>query len=330
MMFNLRFFFLLFALTGLCVAPARAFDCARASGMAEHAVCASPQLKWLDSIYNDDFYDRVYLDPQHAQQLIPHMHHEKDACISESCLRTAYLFTLAQLHGTRKDFNWQGSWWNTSAAAGNSGELRIDRLSQWGFRMDATLSAGIYRTALSAEVRQYAGVGFSDHIAWGADCAIVLIPLSDGKIKVRSDSDNSCKLLMPPGLAIDGVYVNADSDPRPPATLLSLGVLPDARTDEKFRQLVGEDYQHYVETASAFSRENDLDNLGASVVTMWMKGRADRQAAIVMTTPAGKIWALRIAPGPDGTLARHYATTEQDKKPLPSTLANWLARFTLP
>lgn len=330
MMLKNGFFSLLLLLAMFCAAPVSAFDCARASGAAEHTVCASPQLMWLDNIYNDDFYDRVGQEPQHAQQLLPHMHHQPDACASESCLRSAYLYSLGMLHGTAKDFNWQGTWWNASAAPGNSGKLLIGSLSGWGFRMDATITAGIYQTALRTDVRQYSGVGFSDKIAWGGDCAIVLIPLPDGKIKIRSDSDNSCKLLMPPGLSIDGDYVKGDSDPRPPATLLSLGILPDRQTDERFRQLVGNDYQHYVDTASAFSHDNDLDNLGASVVTMWMKGRADRQAAMIMTTPAGKIWALRIEPEEDGTLSQHYATTEQDKKKLPNTLATWQARFNLP
>lgn len=326
-MFKNSLFLLLFTLLMLCISPARAFNCARVSGMAEQAVCSSPQLMWLDGVYNDDFYDRVKDDPQHAEQLIVNMHHEPDACSSESCLRSAYLYVFSKMYGTERSFDWEGTWWNTSASQGNSGKILITSPSGWGFRMDATVQGGIYQTALRADVRQYYGIGFSDKIAWGGDCAMMLIPLPDGRLKVTSDSTNSCKLLMSGGVAIDGIYTKSASDPRPAATLLSLGILPDRQTDEKFRQLVGNDYQKYVDTATAFTRENDLDNLGASVVTMWVKGRADRQAAMIMTDPQGKIWALRVEPTKGDEVTLHYATTEPDKKRLPNTLSGWQARF---
>lgn len=330
MMFKKIFILTFFTLAMVWAAPASAYDCTRIKGTADQTVCSSPQLLWLDSVYNEDFYTQVKQDPQHAQRLIAPMDHAAGACSSEGCLRGAYLYMLGVLHGTGQDFDWEGTWWNASAAHGNNGKLLIGKLSGWEFRMDASVQAGVYQTALRGDVRLYSGVGFTDSIAWGGDCTVVLIPLHDGKIKVRSDSKNSCKLLMPGGMTIDGDYVKSDHDPRPSATLLSLGILPDQQTDEKFRQLVGKDYQKYVDTATAFNHEKDLDDLGAKVVTMWMKGRADRQAAMIMTTPQGKIWALRVDPEEGNKVSQHYVTTEQDKKTLPNTLANWQARFNLP
>lgn len=44
---------------------------------------------------------------------------------------------------------------------------------------------------------------------------------------------------MPTGAFIDGRYLRSDHDPRPKATLYSLGIFSDPKMDERFRALVG-------------------------------------------------------------------------------------------
>lgn len=317
---------LFFWLTG-SVSPALALDCGRTLTTAEYTVCTNPQLLWLDRLYNDDFHQRVTEDPQHAAMLAA-PRQGSPWCTNTRCLRNAYLKQIGQLYGADRPFNWAGRWWNTTAPSGSSGNILINEYNGQRFHMDASVKGGVNHAVFAGDVRSYSGVGFTNEITWGGDCAIVLVPLADGKLKVSSDSVGSCSLLLPGEMAIDGIYVKSEVDPRPPATLLSIGIFPDRATDDQFRQLVGDDYQQYVDTATDFARGKDLDNLGATVMVMWVKGMANRKAAIIMTTPQGKIWALRLEPaGNDKGVKAHYVTTESDKKTLPKTLANWQARF---
>ncbi|MCK8358580.1 hypothetical protein LXA11_08485 [Erwinia amylovora] len=310
------------------VNPALAVDCGLNLSVAEYTVCNNPQLLWLDRLYNDVFHQRVAGDPQHAARFVA-PRQGSPWCTNTRCLRDAYLKQIGQLYGADRPFDWEGTWWNTTAPSGNSGNILINGDNGQLFHMDASVRGGVNRAVFAGEVRRYAGVGFTDKIIWGGDCAIVLVPLADGRLKVSSDSAGSCSLLLPGEMAIDGIYVKSQSDPRPPATLLSIGIFPDRATDDKFRQLVGADYQQYVDTATDFARGKDLDNLGATVMVLWVKGLANRKAAMIMITPAGKIWALRLEPAQKGKGVKpHYATSESDKKTLPKTLANWQARFT--
>lgn len=309
--------------------PASALDCGRTVNTAEYTVCTHPQLLWLDRLFNDAFHQRMTEDPHHAALLVTPQRQGSPWCTNTSCLRGAYLRKIGQLYGADRPYDWQGTWWNSTAHAGNSGHILINEYDGQHFHMDASVKGGVNRAVFAGDVRLYTGVGFTDKIKWGGDCAIVLVPLADGRLKVSSDSAGSCSLLLPGEMAIDGIYVKSQTDPRPPATLFSIGIFPDRATDDKFRQLVGADYQQYVDTATDFARGKDLDNIGATVMVLWVKGLANRKAAMIMTSPQGKIWALRLEPAGEGKRVKlHYVTTENDKKTLPKTLANWQARFT--
>ncbi|MFK8259627.1 hypothetical protein ACFL9S_17800 [Erwinia sp. AnSW2-5] len=312
----------------VAIAPAHALDCGLPPDVAERTICATPQLTWLDGIYNDTFHDRVIENPQQAGKLVKPWLNGIENCTSVGCLRNAYLSHISRLFEADRKVDWSGVWWNTTVSHGNSGRMQISHQNAWGFLMNATVQGGIYHTVFNGEVRFHSGVGFTDKIVWGGDCAIMLVPLSSGKMKVISDSLSSCGLLLPGEMSIDGIYTRSETDPRPPATLLSLGIMPDHATDEVFRQLVGSDYQKYVDTATDFNYSEDLDNFGATVVSLWMKGMANRQSAIIMTTPQGQIWALRAEPAVEGKgVTLHYSTTASEKNHLPKTLAAWQARF---
>ncbi|WP_230320713.1 hypothetical protein [Erwinia sorbitola] len=313
------------------LAPAHALDCGRPANLAEHTVCSSPQLTWLDGIYNDSFHDKLLEDPSLANELVKPWMKGIKGCTNNRCLRDSYLGHIARLYAIDRVADLSGVWWNTTTPQGNSGRIQISNQNASGFRMNATVKGGIYRSEFNGEVSFYSGIGFTDKIILGGDCAIIVVPLTDGQLRVSSDSLRSCSLLLPGDMSIDGIYTRSASDPRPPATLLTLGILPDSATDNAFRQLVGSDYQKYVDTATDFDYDEELDNIGATVVAMWFKGMANSRAAIIMTTPQGQIWAMRAEPaaGGKGVLLK-YSTTERNTAKMPKTLSAWQARFIKP
>jgi len=318
-------FFMLFILG---MSGAQALDCGRAATVIENTICDNKELMWLDHLFTDSFQDVVVEDPQRIEKIARDAIRARDACASDDCLQRAYLKGIGQLYGVPESFNWQGTWWNTTSTHGNGGKILIHSANDWGFTMDATVWGGVYTSVLSGSVSDYYGIGYTDEITWGGRCAIVLVPRADGKLEVRSDNHGSCDMLLPGEMAIDGLYVKAVSDPRPPATLLSLGIFPDKALEDRFRELVGDDYQNYLATATSFVFSQDQDSIGATVLTLWMKGMANRQSAMIMYTPDGKIWALRVEPGKDNKGVNiHYVTTEKDKTAMPKTLANWRSTF---
>lgn len=320
---------LLFPLLLLAASAAQAMDCGRASTVIENTVCDSKELLWLDRLFNDSFREVVGENPQRVERVVSNWTHARDECTSASCLQRAYLNGIGQLYAVPETFDWDGTWWNTTVTQGNGGKILIHGAADWGFKMDATVWGGVYTSVLSGSVSDVYGVGYTNEIAWGGNCAIALIPRPDGKLEVRSDNPGSCDMLLPGEMAIDGVYVKSDRDPRPPATLLSLGIFPDKAMDDRFRALVGHEYQQYVDTATSFVYSQDQDSFGATVLTLWVKGMANRQSAMIMYTPEGKIWALRTEPGKENRgVTLHYATTEKEKTVMPKTLANWRLMFT--
>ena len=320
--------FFLFMLLMLGMSSAQAIDCGRAETVIENTICDSHELMWLDRVFTDSFRDVVVEDPQRINALTHHWTQARDACSSHTCLQHAYLNGIGQLYGVPENFAWQGTWWNTTATHGNGGKIVIHSTTDWGFKMDATIWGGIYRSSLSGNVNDLYGVGYSNELHWGGNCTVMLVPRADGKLEVSSDNHGSCTMLLPGKIAIDGVYVKADADPRPAASLLSLGLFPDPQLDARFRQLAGDEYQHYLDTATSFVYSQDLDSMGATVLRLWVKGMANQQAAMIMFTPEGKIWAMRVEPDKaHAGLSLHYITSEQDKMAIPKTLVNWRSAF---
>jgi len=327
-MFNGSRFLLFFIFLMSGIPSVQAIDCGRAATVIENTICDSDELTWLDRVFTDSFRDVVVDDPQRINTMTNNWTQARNACASNTCLQRAYLNGIGQLYGVPSTFNWQGVWWNISATSGNGGKILIQKATDWGFKMDATVWGGTYRSTLSGNVHDFYGVGYTNDIAWGGRCAILLVPRADGKLEVSSDNHGSCTMLLPGEIAIDGVYVKADRDPRPPATLLSLGIFPDKALDDRFRELVGDEYQKYLETATSFVYGRDQDSVGATVLLLWVKGMANRQSAMIMYTPNGKIWAMRIEPAKDNKgLSLHYVTTETDKAAIPKTLVNWRSTF---
>lgn len=312
----------------LLTSTAKAIDCGRAANVVENTVCDTPELMWLDRVFTNAFSELQMRDPQQVNQIAKEMIRERNTCVSDSCLRSAYLGGLSKLYNADRQVDWQGVWWNVSAPHGNGGKIRISQLAGDEFNMDASVWGGVYRSSFSGKVMLSDGVGFTDKIIWGGGCSIVLIPRPDNRLEVSSDSHGRCDMLLPGKTSIDGVYVKADNDPRPPATLLSLGILPNKAMDDRFRQLTGNDYAQYLATATNFVYRPDLDQLGATVLTLWVKGMANRRSAIIMYTPEGKIWALRVSPDEDNGVEVDYVTTEKDKNTMPRTLQAWRTLFT--
>ena len=324
-----RCFSLLFLLTLLFSGGAMAINCQRAVTPLENTICNNDNLHWLNSTLSL-IYNQAILEEGVADIDKKYDEWEKllEKCTSDTCIERAYYAGISAISDTDRNFKWEGKWWNMLAPNMSGGVIQFSRNAQWSVTLDIRAWAGINEDEFTAEARRLYGMLAVERVVDTSNCKLLLIPRKDGSLQVYSNSDWGCRLSMPTGVFLDGAYKLSETDPRPKATLLSLGIFPDSALEEKFRALVGEDYQNFVDSANVYIYQNDIDNIGARVLSMWVQGAANSRTAIIMYTPKGEIWAGRISPVKGGGLElRYYSTDGSDQRKMPRTLAAWKVRF---
>lgn len=307
-----------------------AVDCQQADTLVENTICNNDNLRWLDKTLAGIY--RANLDRDDTQQVRKNYQQWQRSlqnCTSENCIRRAYYQGINLVSNVNNDTKWEGQWWNTSAPNMSGGMLQFTRSTDWSVATTVRLWAGVNRDEFTAEARKVNGMALINNIRDVNDCLLLIIPQQDGSLQVHSNINAGCDLIMPDGAFADGTYQRASSDPRPAASLLSLGVLPTEALDKEFRALVGDDYQGFVDTANAFVYEDDQDKQSATVISMWLRGAANRHTAIIMYNDQGNIWAARLFPSAkdNDKLQMHYFSTLGDKEPMPRTLDSWKARY---
>lgn len=269
---------------------------------------------------------RAMLVTRDAQQVHQeYMAWEKslESCASDECIERAYYAGISQIADAQPDFNWEGRWWNTSSANMSGGMIQFSHSAQWSVTADIRIWAGLNHDEFTAEARKINGMVLIDDMVDSKNCKVLFINRKNGAIQAYSNADWGCRLSLPNGAFIDGRYLKAEKDPRPPATLLSLAIFTNPEMDARFRNLVGGDYQKFVDTANIYIYKEDVDNIGATVVSMWVRGAANTRTAVIMYT-ANDIWAARVEPGPDNKPRFSYFSTQgNDVKTMPRTLAEW-------
>lgn len=311
---------------GFYTGHAQAVNCHRAITTVDNTICNDDNLRWLDSIMSQVML--VKYDSPNVRKDYNDWVTSLEKCTSNDCIERAYYQGISLISGVDKNFDWQGIWWNTLTVNRSGGKLNFSRSAEWSFTLHVNAWSGANRVDFTAEARKLYGIAVIENIKDTSNCKLLLIPLRDGSLQVHSNADWGCRISMPEGVFVDGHYVKSLTDPRPKATLLSIGVFSDEAMDTRFRKMVGEDYQSFVDLANVYIYRDDNDNIGAKVISMWVRGEANRRTAIVMYTPEGDMWAARTLHGKGGVLAaRFYRSKGNERDQLPRTLQSWKSRF---
>lgn len=301
-----------------------AVNCQRASTPLQNTICNNDNLNWLDdtmaNVYRAMLVNR---DARRVHQEYEEWEKSLEECASADCIERAYYAGISRIADVPSDFDWEGRWWNTNAANVSGGVIQFSHSADWSIVSDIRIWAGLNKDEFTAEARKVNNMVLIDNMVDSKHCKVLFIPRQSGAIQAYSNAERGCRLLMPKGAFIDGRYLKSAQDPRPKATLYSLKIFSDPKTDERFRALVGDEYQRFVDTANIYIYQDDLDNVGATVVSMWVRGAANTHMAIVMYT-ASDIWAARAEPDDHGTLTFSYFSTQgNDAAKMPRTLAEW-------
>lgn len=305
-----------------------AVNCQRASTPLENTICNNDNLRWLDDTLSSVYSAMlVYRDTKVVHEEYVDWEKSMEECSSDKCIEHAYYSGISKIADAEPDFPWEGRWWDTSAANMSGGVIQFSHSADWSIIADIRIWAGVNKDEFTAEARKVNGMVLIDNMNDSKQCKVLFIPRESGAIQAYSNADRGCRLSMPNGAFIDGRYLKSDVDPRPKATLLSLAIFKDPTMDVRFRALVGDDYQKFVDTANIYIYHEDTDNIGATAISMWVRGAANARTAIVMYT-ANNIWAARVEPDGKGKLVFSYFSTQGNEvSKMPRTIAQWKLRY---
>ncbi len=104
-------------------------------------------------------------------------------------------------------------------------------------------------------------------------------------------------------------------------------VFPNLALDNKFKSLVGKDYENFLDAFHLINENKDLDNFGAKVFSACVLGNCPWDAGIIMFNENGQMWAAVIKADTDptdGAIVRYYSNVENWTNRVPETILNWV------
>ncbi|WP_354164501.1 lysozyme inhibitor LprI family protein [Burkholderia sp. 567] len=302
-------------------AHAAGFDCTKAASPTEKAICADPALSSLDGQLAAAWKkalakggDTAALKAAQLQWL-----KQRDRCgAGVLCVGDRYRERLASLNGAPLAADrWQQTWYRDSDTPSFGGVLTFTGTAP---RLHFELSGnnGANTGGLSGDIELH-----GDRGTFRQDQCRLDFSRKGGRMQVaQQGSDVDCGAGS--GVTYSGDYVTASkAQARPPADLVTLKVLTDARQNAVAHKLLGADYQTLVDMINVSADEKDLDGLNASVTSYWVRGIATTNAGIVMQRGTDLWIGLLVFDAHDKVRMRYYSNVPAWKKTVPKTIRAW-------
>lgn len=305
-------------------AHAAGFDCNKAHSMVEKTVCADAALSQLDSQLASSFHKAMATAPSDTSLLRVQRDwlKQRDACDdNKACLTWNYqqrLSALASGKGTQapSPTRWQQRWKLDSGNPSVGADLLL-----WGELPRLSFSIEAFNGAHESSVAGELPVNGEQGQAHPDGSCVLTFQLRGQRLGV-GQSDGDCEAAI--GVGYGGDYVPAaTADAKPAPTLLSLKVLDQPAQDLAARQLLGKDYGTLLNTVNLGSTADDLDRLGATVDSYFVRGLAPITASIVMRKD-NQLWiGLLVLDGGSSVRMRYYTNVANWKQRLPKTIQHW-------
>lgn len=107
-------------------------------------------------------------------------------------------------------------------------------------------------------------------------------------------------------------------------SLITFGIFPDKKTDQGFRQLVGKDYENFLDNLQLIAEDENKDTFPAKAFSGFVRGLAPFNAAIIMFDNNYNYWAAYIEIDDNDVAKIHYFSNAAEwKNKLPQTINAW-------
>ncbi|MFP3726958.1 Ig-like domain-containing protein [Priestia filamentosa] len=142
------------------------------------------------------------------------------------------------------------------------------------------------------------------------------------KDAIEVETTPECYKLQASGVTFEGTYKKGVVE-NEKKTLYEQGILLE-RHDLMIQDLVGEDYDMFVESTEQYREGDDIDGLGAKVIFGGVRGLYSIMETIYMFDTPGNVYAAVIV---DGNKVKFYTDNDYYKDHLPETVEEWRSRF---
>ncbi|WP_127578696.1 hypothetical protein [Paenibacillus koleovorans] len=210
---------------------------------------------------------------------------------------------------------WEGSWVRVGMSHLASATLNITKVTSKGFSFElfANWGGNVGQIIGEASFQNETAIFKSKDVE-----ASLVFTINGPNIKVESGGNVSYFGGM--NVTFHGEFQRGPLQEE--TTLITLGIMPDQSSDERFRKLVGEQYFAFVDSFQIYSTGTDEDQLGATVITGGVPGLFTIMEAIIMRTPDNGVWTAVLN---NGSILVY---SNRDKPAgIPKTIQKWSARF---
>lgn len=221
--------------------------------------------------------------------------------------------------------DWNGIWEVPSRFSSQTIEIKMQGENKFTFELLASNGANIGEISGTAKVRGNKAY-FDDRESateedLGEGCQLLFINKTKS---IELKESDECRSYRGNAVYFTGEYLKG-KQPEPKADFVQLGVFPNAEMDNKFKKLVGDDYEKFTDVFHLINEGEDLDNMNAKVFEACVRGVCPVMAGIIMYDKTENIYAMVLdINDKDETTARYYSTNSEYSKKLPKTIQKWL------
>jgi hypothetical protein len=209
---------------------------------------------------------------------------------------------------------WDGTWkveYRNSAST-----LDITTVSKSKIKFSISAFSGTH----DAEISGTAVVTGANATFRDKDCKLTF-RLNKNELKL---SENGCEGYGGTGVGFAGDYSKGKAKKRI-ENFVTYEVFPNVSLDKKFKNLVGKDYEMFLNSFHIYGEDENADTFAAKVFSGCIRGVCPYNAAIIMFDENENFWSAVIEAGDDGNADVRYYTNSNDwKTKLPKTIENWV------
>ncbi|MDR3562109.1 MAG: FMN-binding protein [Negativicutes bacterium] len=215
---------------------------------------------------------------------------------------------------TGQQNNWAGTWNRANVDKWHRAMLIISNVTNTNFQFDLSAINGSH----TGKIAGIASIN-NNQAVYVQDPGIKIVFIPNGDILTVEATVPSNYFGM--GVDVGGDFQQGAVEEKK-LTLKDRGVFKDEAQEEVFRNLVGKDYDKFIDAFQLVGSGQDIDNWGAAVSTGAVRGLFTIKEGIIMTTSTGGIWAAVI----DGNKVKYFSNRPNGKA-LPRTVDKWRERF---
>lgn len=224
-----------------------------------------------------------------------------------------------------KKFDWKGIWQIAFRHSPQNLEIKMQGNDKFTFEIISSNGANTGDVSGIAKIRgnkaYFNDLNSVDNEDDAYDCQI----LFTNKIKsINIKASEGCSSYGGVGVYFEGEYLKGEQ-PIKENNFVDIKVFPNAEIDNKFKKLVGEDYESFLNAFHLVNEGKDLDNLNTKVFEACVRGICPIMGGVIMFDNSGKFYAIVVDVNEaDELIARYYTNNPKYVQKLPKTIENWV------